>query len=656
MSKKLFINIVLFFIFSFSFSQEHSRQWGVLNNADQTLSSFKDDPEAEAVILYDIGETYFDDTYEGFEVLFTRMKRIKILDDAGIDYSEISIPYYVDGNGKTELVKSIKAFTYNYDQNGILEKTELNSKDIFDEKATDKVFLKKFTFPNVKKGSIIEYQYVLRSPFLFNIPDWDFQNKIPTIYSEFIIYVVPFYEYSFITQGISKFDHQNKSQSSQKRAWRSITYNDVIYNFAMKDVPAFRNESYITSVNDYIMKIDFQLAKIHNSDGVEKTIITTWPEMIREFKNYDNFGRYIKSGGSISKSILKSEIIFNNVDSLEMAKDLIDYTKHSFNWNGRYSKYASQSPKQFYKTKSGNSADLNLFLVSLLKTAGIHAQPVLISTRGHGKIKADYPFSHFFNHVIVLVKIGSNYFLADGTAALTPYNMIPPNCLNEKGLIMEGKEAKWVILSNNKLSTNKVIININPDPQTLAAKVKVLNAFTEYEAFYYRDRLGENKKDIKDYFIDHGISKIDSTSSHYYKIKERPFTISADGSIEINQIADEIIIYPFLNFPVKENKLKEKTRNYPLDFIYPLEKSFHTFVTIPEGYRLSSYPESFSMDNGMAEIFIETVVMEESLEVLAKFTLKNAVYKPNDYSSIKAYFDMVIKKFNQAVVLEKIQD
>ena len=61
----------------------------------------------------------------------------------------------------------------------------------------------------------------------------------------------------------------------------------------MNDIPAFNSESFITSINDYIMKIDFQLAKIYYRSGSKKEIMTTWTELIETLNKDSEFGKFI---------------------------------------------------------------------------------------------------------------------------------------------------------------------------------------------------------------------------------------------------------------------------------------------------------------------------------------------------------------------------
>jgi hypothetical protein len=43
--------------------------------------------------------------------------------------------------------------------------------------------------PNVKEGSVIEFEYTIKSPRFSELIDWSFQSSIPVNYSEFRTYI-----------------------------------------------------------------------------------------------------------------------------------------------------------------------------------------------------------------------------------------------------------------------------------------------------------------------------------------------------------------------------------------------------------------------------------------------------------------------------------
>jgi hypothetical protein len=429
-----------------TFAQTPSIEFGVINQNEINMTTYPADPQAEAVVLFDLGDSRFIDTEQGYDILFTRIRRVKILSRAGIKYSEVSIPLYHKGVN-SEIVKSIEAFSYNL-VNGKLEKTPLDQSTVYKEKINDQWDVKKFAMPDVRPGTIIEFKYVVETPYHFNLPDWEFQDRIPTVYSKYTVRMIPFYEYVFIAQGVARFDSQESKKDPEKRTWGTVVqsygqnigsgfeFQDLIHTYVMKNLPAFRDESYITSISDYIVKIDFQLAKFHSPQGSNEDIISTWPLLIDGLLKEDAFGKYLNSCERAAKTILEKELQVENKTELEKCQTIIDYVKSKFSWDGFSNMAASKSVKDLINLKKGNPAEINLLLTALLNSAGIKASPVILSTRDHGKIKSNYPFISFFNYVIVLVKLENQSFLADGADSFTPFNSIPPKCINEKGLII----------------------------------------------------------------------------------------------------------------------------------------------------------------------------------------------------------------------------
>ena len=461
---KLKLSVVVLLIAQLLYSQEFASEFGKISQSEIDMKFYEKDPDAGAVVLFDVGESkfvYIDQV--GYNIEFVRHKRIKIFNESEFHKAEISIDYYVDVNRKKENVKSIEAISYNY-INGEVSKQVLDMSNVYDEKINKNWRRKKFVFPNVQKGSVLELRYVLETPFHFNLPDWTFQSDIPVAYSQYTANMIPFYEYSFIAQGISKFDYQKSSISKVDRRWGNISesfgenicygvkFNDYIHTYGMKDIPALNDESYISSINDYIMKIDFQLHKFNSPSGVTTNIMSTWPELNKSLLKSKKFGKYIKNSSKISKKILENDISIGGLTDKEKSKKILKYVKDNFTWNGYNSKYSSKTAKEFFKTKIGNSADINLFLIAMLNRAEINAKPVILSTRNHGKIKSSYPFDHFTNYVVAKIYIESP-FMADATSSVLAYNRLPIRCINGIGLVVdEIDNTKWINLKREILS------------------------------------------------------------------------------------------------------------------------------------------------------------------------------------------------------------
>ena len=123
--------------------------------------------------------------------------------------------------------------------------------------------------------------------------------------------------------------------------------------------------------------------------------------------------------------------------------------------------------------------------------------------------------------------------------------------------------------------------------------------------------------------------------------------------MDYQEIENQVILNPFLDFPIRENILKQKQRNYPVDLIYSFTEEFSTTLKYHSKLKLTSFPPNFKMDNDLATIIIEPVTGENELRITGRYAFKRAVYEPGDYERLKSYFDLIVKKFNEPVVFER---
>lgn len=648
--------LTIFTSYGLAFSQDYPKKWGKLSQKEVDLKVYEKDSEAEAVVLYDIGESVFIDKESGYNIQFTRTKRIKILNRLGAVHAEIEIPYYVDGYGKTEIIRTVEAFSYNI-ENGKLIKTPLNENNIYEEIMNDRWKAKKFVVPNVKEGTIIEYKYVLETPFHFNLPDWVFQDMIPTIYSKYTVKMIPFYEYVFIAQGISKFSYQKSEvEKGLSRRFGSLEFQNMEHTYVLENVPAFKDEAYMTSAKDYLIKMDFQLAKFNNPSGGGKDVMTTWEDLNKSLLKHVNFGKYIKKSSKVAEKIIEEELTLIDLDDENKVEEIVNYVKSAYSWNGYNSKYASKSPKELANQKTGNSADINLFLIALLEASGVNVQPVIISTRSHGKIATDYPFSHFFNYVLPMVEINGNTFFSDGTDLMLNYDRIPPRCINEKGLIVNDHGISWVGLSTNIKSVNSRSINITIDPNSLTAQASVTTQTTEYESLHNKEYYNNDTVKLKTHLLENGFQTITKIRTLNFENSSAPYIISYEGETKVERIDNKFLIFPFLNFPIKENKLTQKSRSFPVDFNYPKSKIYKSIIILPENHQVANLPKRFEMRNVLADIILTYSLKDDVVTVVGEYYFKKSVYQVNEYARIKSYLNAIVKKFNTPLIISKRGD
>ena len=650
MKQFLFFVLSLFSISMVMQAQNFNNEYGNVGKEDISYSNCPSDKSAEAVVIYDIGQSYFTRNDNSFDIIYERTTRIKVLKEAGIGYANVEIPFYGEGE-IYEDVSDIEACTYNF-ENGIFTRTKLDLKTCQNEKVNKYWNQKKFALPNVKVGSIIEYHYRINSQYIFKLRNWNFQWKIPVIYSKYTTKMIPFYQYTWLLQGANKFESQKSYiDPGMERQFGNVKFQDMVYEYVMKDLPAFKDEEFITSEDDNIIKLNFQLSKVINQDGVVQNVISTWPEMIKDLLKDEDFGGYIRKSEGLASKIfdLKS---FTLLPAQQKFDSILNYVKANYNWNKSNYKMSSKSVKAFMKDKSGNNADINLFAVGLLNAAGVKACPVILSTRDNGKIKLDYPFSHFFNYVAIIADVDGKKILSDATSALSSNDRIPEKCINDKGLIIQKDKVEWVGLQTTIPSKTQKTLRMNLTDSTNNVSVQI--SATEYSGLDYRNDFAANTRTIKKHLLDKGYIVNDSSIvvKNQTSIQD-PYILKYIIEDHPEKVNDKIYVSPFLHEVLAENPLKQSVRTYPIDMIYPKRSAFYAEITIPEGYKVDFLPANDKIKNEMFELEYSTLVHDQKINVFLIYYFKIPVYDATEYSKMKYYFNEIVNKASEKIVFVK---
>ncbi len=158
------------------------------------------DTSANATYLFKNRKTYLKyDQNLGFQLVTDIHERIKIYNQDGFGYATTQIELYKSGSDE-EKVSSLKANTYNL-VDGKIEDTKLDKNGIFKTELSKYHNETKFTMPNIKEGSVIEYKYTIVSPFYWNVDDFVFQHAIPVKKLEATFETPEYFNFKLNTKG-----------------------------------------------------------------------------------------------------------------------------------------------------------------------------------------------------------------------------------------------------------------------------------------------------------------------------------------------------------------------------------------------------------------------------------------------------------------------
>lgn len=141
--------------------------------------------ELNAESLQFLGNNRIDNS--GILVNYDFKLRTKILKPEGAKHANIDITYY-EGKDRTESnhdeLTDIKIKVFSKNEKGKVVNKKINTSGFIKEHLDDNYVVLHVVVPDVEPGSIIEYQYTIRSPRPSFLYDWSFQECIPMVHSK----------------------------------------------------------------------------------------------------------------------------------------------------------------------------------------------------------------------------------------------------------------------------------------------------------------------------------------------------------------------------------------------------------------------------------------------------------------------------------------
>ncbi len=650
--KNVIILLALCCIVSFAYGQGKVK-FGKIGKEDLTMTVYPKDSSANAVVLMDKTIAKLSAS-GGVRLTYFKHIRIKVLKKAGFDVANIEIPYR-DRLGQT--VTSLKAHTINF-VNGKAVKTAIPKKDIFIEKETKYRKIKKFTFPNVKEGSILEYKYQFNDERFYIVADHYFQRGIPVRWSEFSATLPSSFEYRY------DFNDTKLPLAINSKTRASINFGGGAsepafkYHFAMQDVPALKSEPYITTMRDYRAAIRMHLAKYASSSSLHQTFISTWGDL--NYTYVKNYGEYYNKRSNYKLAYKANQALIDGDKSpKEKMIALYEYVTDAVKWDEYYTRRPYEKDlNKIVKKGEGSSAEINLLLVALLREAGIDANPVLISTRRHGRTMSLIPFSYQFNHAIVKAGVGGKIYFLDAINADRPYNLLSFADMNVEGWEVGDVRGAWT-----PLPILRAKVNIMPEWElasdgTVSGKMMILES--GLSALGTRLELKEDEDKYINETYKAALDDIEVTELEFKNKEKKDKRLVVSFNMESSSMAeatDEFIYFtPVCMTDFKENPFNTETRTFPVDIGYKIDETYMLKLKTPVGYTLDELPKPTNValpNKAGSYTFAISKNPDGRIGVTSRLKINKSVFSPEFYPYLREFFDIVAEKQQTQLVFKK---
>tara|TARA_R110002073_G_scaffold313380_2_gene485251 strand:+ start:14999 stop:16948 length:1950 start_codon:yes stop_codon:yes gene_type:complete len=630
--------------------KKRSTKIGKVKSSEVKMSVYEKDSTANAVVLYEHANVYLDEKND-LDYRTDYYHKIKLIRKESFDRATVKVLL-----ANKERVLGVKALSYTLNEGGAVKKTYVSGRDVFKKKLNEYWTEVTFTIPNIKEGTVIEYVYSIVSPYS-SIDDWYFQSDIPKVKSDFTAAILGNYEYNVAIVGFLTLD---RNSAKVKKGCVNIPGvgegSCSLLTYGMDDIPAFKEEDYMLSKENFISKITFELSSVTNTDRTVKRFTKKWRDADKTLRL-----RLLDSQTS-KRSFFKKQIpeaILNENSDHDRAKKIFKFIQNHFNWNSRYFSSKKINLKKSFAEKTGSVDVINLALYNSLQAAGIKSYPVVLSTRSNGIPPDLFPVVSIFNYVIVKAEIGGKTYFLDATDKYLAYGQVDFQCLNGKVRVLDfDKGSYWEDLSANQASISSTKLNLTLNSEN-AFVGTMETTYTGYSASNKREELSEKTKEqylesietqnpyleIGDYAA---IDKDDLDSPLKEKFEVEFFDDSNEKKYHR--------INPFFDNRISENPFKLKERSYPVDFGVPFSYSYRLELKIPLSYEVVNIPRDIevSLPNNSGVLVLKAKKSESKVDIYLRYMFNQSEYNSFEYQKLKDLFNKIIEAQNSYIEIKPI--
>ena len=625
----LLITIILMLVFSLN-----AQEWDEITDDELAMRDFPDYHEADAVILFDIGQLKIT---KDFELEIKRHVRIKILTEEGKESADISFSFRDHEN-----IIDLEAHAYSPDG----EEYELDDDDVHYQEYDDWNICR-FSIPGVEVGSVIEYRYEVLSEYIHYLDPWYFQNDKFTVLSQLSVAIRPGFNYTAFPENISLYDYQldqedyvdiDTRKKNRRFTWRA------------RNIPPLKREKLMYNFDDYLAKVYFQLVSYKDSYQ-NYTFIKTWDDLSKTI--HKTFENSIDIDDGLKDLTLN--LLADASDIKEKIEHIYKFMLDSIETIDNIDLWDYETPEKVLENRRGIPSSKNLMLICMLRHANIESHPVMISTRPNGRIFLDIPQMRQFNHFLVQVYADNKLIYLDTSDEFCPQGVLSTDCSVKHGLLVKENKGQIVKIKSKQV---KSLTQIKTDIMLNSGGVMVANSTFKlqgYPAFYTQGKM--KSKTLQKY----GEEKLNKSFEEcildtiWVEKRDNPEILVYHMKYEIKNFAEDAGDMLYLSAPFftksKTNPLKTEKRFYPVDYANTFIELESVNIHLADNMSILELPLRVKDNSRYASYSNFIFKGEKEIELNRQFSIKKLSFQPVEYKELRRIYNTMTNSDQNQIVI-----
>ena len=656
MKKLLLLTLIVLTQAVYAQDIEPNLKWGKPTDQELQMTEYPDDKDADAVVLFHNTDVYYAFINGNFKVYYGIKTRLKVLKPEGKRVADKKIVFQENESSRLrkESVTGLKAAAYNM-ENGKLVKTKMEHSMMNEERIDKNQKQLKFSVPQVKVGTVIEYEYRIESDYFYNIRDWYAQGDIPVLYTHYELSIPEWFNFNIEETGSQRMEA--KTDNSPMTLYfdgetENITCN--VSSFTGRKLPALKDDDFLWCAEDYGNKVTAELAGIYIPGTVHKNYTTTWTDIDNQLMDDDEFGGRLKNSSPLKADIIAAGIP-KITDVNERFAAVWQLLKSKVRWNGDYA-FWGKSASKILKDGTGSNADINFLLINMLHDAGIKASPVVMRSRDLGILPLSHSSLKYLNTFVVAIQTSDSTMTYFDSSAEDGYlNVLPANLLvNRARLVKKGVPGEWINLQTS--ARGRDVVSIHAQLNTDGLLQGTISSRLYEESAAKLRRTWRNAKDSTEQI--NKIQEREGIEIKTYQTSSRTdFSPTMDERMtftkQCDAVGDIIYLNPLVSVPLNESPFTAAERSLPIEFPYKQSEIINTTIILPEGYAVEEVPKPTMLKFDGISVRIASILNGNQLCTQFKYNIEKTFFTAADYQELKAFFDRLTECNKIIVTIKK---
>ena len=237
--------------------------------------------------------------------------------------------------------------------------------------------------------------------------------------------------------------------------------------------------------------------------------------------------------------------------------------------------------------------------------------------------------------------------------------MLPEECLNGQGWLVDKLGGSWVDLSNGEHYSETVALEMELD-ETGTLTGKADNIYESYDAWMVRKICSLQGTEAYRDYMQSVNSKWKISDLQLENLEEPEAPVIEKISLTIPDASDKgdgiMYLNPILCGRMESNEFYAEERISVIDLACPSVKKYTCTITIPEGWTVAELPQSVNLANGWrrSRVHLQHHLRRQKGQHLSRRSdFPPSIFLPERYASIRKFYSEIIRKQSEVIILKK---